>query len=49
MQAASVDNGRIFHMGGAMALARDTVMRMTPGAALLGRFDWLYGFDPPAF
>ena len=49
VQAASVDNGRIFHMGGAMALARDTVMRMTPGAALLGRFDWLYGFDPPAF
>ena len=47
VQAASVGNGRIFHMAGALALARNAVMRVTPGAALLARFDWLYAHAGP--
>lgn len=41
---ASQRNGRIYHMSGAAALARNTVMRLTPPARVMGRFDWLYGW-----
>lgn len=46
VQAASVRNGRIFHLSGPMALARDAAMKVTPGNMLMSRFDWLYGATP---
>lgn len=42
--AASETNGRIYHMSGPLALARDTAMRLMGGARLLERYDWLYGW-----
>ena len=45
VQAASSANGRIFHMSGPAALARDTALRLMPQALLQARFDWLYGYD----
>jgi salicylate hydroxylase len=42
--AASQTNGRIYHMSGPLALARDTAMRLMGGARLLERYDWLYGW-----
>ena len=45
VQAASVENGRVFHLSGPMAFARDTVLRVTPAATMLARFDWLYGYE----
>ncbi len=35
-------NGAIYHMGGPLALARNTVLRSLSGGALLRRYDWLY-------
>lgn len=43
----ALDNDRIYHLGGLMALARDTVMRTLSPDRLLGRLDWLYGWRPP--
>lgn len=43
--AASQRNGAINHMTGLPALARNAVLRWTPPARLLARFDWLYGYD----
>ena len=40
-------NGRIYHLGGAGALARNGVLRAMPGARLMGQYDWLYGWTPP--
>jgi salicylate hydroxylase len=40
---ASEQNGRIYHLGGAMALARNGVLRSMPGGCLMARYDWLYG------
>lgn len=40
------DNARTYHMGGIMALARDTGVRFLSGEKLLTRFDWLYGWKP---
>ena len=45
VQAASSANGRIFHLSGASALARDAALRLMPQAVLQARFDWLYGFQ----
>jgi salicylate hydroxylase len=41
---ASQRNGRIYHMAGAAALARNTVMRLTPPTRVIAGFDWLYGW-----
>lgn len=43
VQRASADNGRTYHLTGAGALARDLVLRATPGALMLERYRWLYG------
>ncbi|MGO4682058.1 FAD-dependent monooxygenase [Hyphomicrobium sp. 2TAF46] len=43
---ASERNGRIYHMKGASALARNTAMRMAPPARVMSGFDWLYGWKP---
>lgn len=43
---ASERNGRIYHMKGGAALARNTAMRMAPPARVMSGFDWLYGWKP---
>lgn len=42
---ASRDNGRIYHLDGLAAKARDLVLRASSPDRLLRRFDWLYGFE----
>jgi salicylate hydroxylase len=44
VRRASLEAGRIYHLGGAMRLARNAVLRASPPLLLLRRNDWLYGF-----
>jgi salicylate hydroxylase len=46
--ATSRQNGRIFHLAGLAALARDLVLATVPSARLMARYDWVYGWRPPA-
>lgn len=46
VQAASRRNGQIYHLGGAMAAARNTVLRTVPATVLMAQYDWLYGWRP---
>ena len=39
-------NGTIYHLSGPAAVARDVVLRATPGRRLIAGYDWLYGHDP---
>jgi salicylate hydroxylase len=41
---SSQRNGRIYHMAGAAAFARNTTMRLAPPARVMAGFDWLYGW-----
>ena len=41
---ASLQNGRIYHLSGALARARDLVLRTLPPERLMARYDWLYGW-----
>lgn len=41
-------NGRIYHMNGPLALARNMALKLQPGSALLARYDWVYDWVPPA-
>jgi len=41
---ASQRNGRIYHMTGAAALARNTTMHLAPPTRVMAGFDWLYGW-----
>jgi salicylate hydroxylase len=43
--AASRRNGRMFHMSGLGALARNAVLRTLPGTRVMAGLDWLYGWD----
>lgn len=43
---ASLQNGRIYHLDGAAAAARNAVLANTPPAFLMRRYDWLYGWKP---
>ena len=45
--SASRRNGQIYHMAGAVALARNLVLRATPAPRLIAQYDWLYGWTPP--
>jgi len=38
--------GQIYHLGGAMAFARDMTMTALGGERLLRRYDWIYGWRP---
>jgi len=38
--------GQIYHLGGAMAAARDATMTALGGERLLQRYDWIYGWRP---
>ncbi|MCB1526781.1 MAG: FAD-dependent monooxygenase [Hyphomicrobiaceae bacterium] len=44
--AAAKSNGRIYHLDGPMAAARDTTLRVTPARLLMARYDWVYGWRP---
>ncbi|WP_209007226.1 FAD-dependent monooxygenase [Roseibium litorale] len=48
VQKTAVSNGKIYHLSGPMAFARDTVMRLAPPARLSARMDWIYGWKAPA-
>lgn len=43
---ASIRNGRIYHMHGATALARNAVMKLRQPERVMADFDWLYGWAP---
>jgi salicylate hydroxylase len=45
---ASRMNGRIYHLGGPLAAARNLALARTPPERFMSRFDWLYGWQPPA-
>ena len=47
VQDAARRNGRIYHLSGAMAAARNLVLRSTPPQRLMASYDWLYGWKPP--
>jgi salicylate hydroxylase len=42
VQVEALQQGRIYHMAGPMALARDTSMRLLGHRRLSARYDWLY-------
>ncbi|MBR2537712.1 MAG: FAD-dependent monooxygenase [Hyphomicrobium sp.] len=43
---ASLTNGRIYHLSGAAAVARNAVLACVPGTVMMRRYDWLYGWTP---
>lgn len=43
---ASERNGRIYHMQGMMARARNATMKLAPPNRVMAGFDWLYGWKP---
>ena len=43
VQREALRQGRIYHLDGAMAAARDATMRLVGGRRLSARYDWLYG------
>jgi salicylate hydroxylase len=43
VQRESLTQGRIYHLGGPLAFARDMTMKMLGPRHLVRRFDWLYG------
>ena len=47
-QDASRANGRIFHLHGAAGLARNVALGLMPGRLMMGRYDWLYGWNGDA-
>lgn len=44
---ASARNGRIFHLHGAMAAARNFALAKIPPERFMRRYDWLYGWKHP--
>jgi salicylate hydroxylase len=46
VQRTARRNGRIYHLGGLAAFARDHVLRKIDSERLLTRFDWLYDWRP---
>jgi salicylate hydroxylase len=45
---ASQRNGRIFHLSGVAAVARNIALAAVPASRLMARYDWVYGWRPPA-
>ncbi len=43
VQREALRQGRIYHLGGPLAFARDITMRMLGSRFLSERYDWLYG------
>jgi salicylate hydroxylase len=49
VQKLARKQGRIYGLTGPEALIRNLVMRQIGGQKLLARYDWLFGWTPPAF
>jgi salicylate hydroxylase len=47
VQSAARKNGRAYHAGGPIALARNLVMRRLGPDGMRERYAWLYGWTPP--
>jgi salicylate hydroxylase len=47
IQAASVRQGRIYRLPQPLSFARNLGLRLCPGALLMSRLDWIYGWTPP--
>lgn len=45
--ATSRQNGRIFHLSGPAAMARNLALAAAPATILMARYDWVYGWRPP--
>jgi salicylate hydroxylase len=43
VQREALKLGRIYHMTGPLAFARDVAMRLAGPLGLIERYDWLYG------
>jgi salicylate hydroxylase len=48
VQAASMRQGRIYHLAPPLSWARDAVLALAPGRLLMAGYDWLYAWRPPA-
>lgn len=46
VRAAAVASGRIYHLSGIAAAARNAALRAIPPSLLLARYDWLFGWRP---
>jgi salicylate hydroxylase len=46
VQAASRRQGHLYHLAPPLSWARDTGLRLVPGARLMAAYDWLYGWQP---
>jgi 2-polyprenyl-6-methoxyphenol hydroxylase-like FAD-dependent oxidoreductase len=44
VQAASLRQGRIYHLAAPFSWARDAALRLVPGVWLMASYDWLYGW-----
>jgi salicylate hydroxylase len=47
VQAASLRQGRIYHLPPPLSWARNAVLSLVPGTWLMASYDWLYGWRPP--
>jgi salicylate hydroxylase len=47
VQAASLRQGRIYHLVPPLSWVRDTALALTPGPWLMAGYDWLYAWRPP--
>lgn len=45
IQRVSRQQGKIYHLAGPLATARDLAISAIPSALLLGRYSWIYGHD----
>ncbi len=45
--AASQRNGRMYHLDGALRVARNALLRAAPPDRLIATYDWLYGWKAP--
>jgi salicylate hydroxylase len=43
VQIEAQRQGRIYHLSGPLALARNAALRILGGSGLRARYDWLYG------
>jgi salicylate hydroxylase len=48
VQRSAARNGQHYHLKGVPAMLRNTAMNVMGGAHLLGHYDWLYDWRPPA-
>mgnify|MGYP000047146812 CR=1 FL=1 len=48
VRAASLTTGEVYHLGAAMAVARDAALSVAGRSLILARNDWIYRWLPPA-